>query len=48
MELRFLGGLEVDEVPETLKISAVTVRRDWKFAKAWLRRAISGEVRDES
>ena len=48
VELRFFGGLEVEEVAETLKISAVTVRRDWKFAKAWLLRAISGEVRDEA
>jgi RNA polymerase sigma factor (TIGR02999 family) len=47
VELRFFGGLEVDEVAEALKISGVTVRRDWKFAKAWLLRAISGEVRDE-
>ncbi len=43
VELRFFGGLEVDEVAETLKISAATVRRDWKFAKAWLLRAVSGE-----
>jgi RNA polymerase sigma-70 factor, ECF subfamily len=48
VELRFFGGLEVEEVAETLKISAVTVKRDWKFAKAWLLRSISGEVRDES
>ena len=48
VELRFFGGLEVDEVAEALKISAVTVRRDWKFAKAWLLRAVSGEVSDES
>jgi len=48
VELRFFGGLEVDEAAEALKISAVTVRRDWKFAKAWLLRAISGEVSDES
>ena len=48
VELRFFGGLEVNEVAEALKISAVTVRRDWKFAKAWLLRAISGEVRDAS
>ena len=46
VELRFFGGLEVEEVAETLKISGVTVRRDWKFAKAWLLRAISGEMRD--
>jgi RNA polymerase sigma factor (TIGR02999 family) len=48
VELRFFGGLEVEEVAETLKISGVTVRRDWKFAKAWLLRAISGEVSDAS
>ena len=48
VELRFFGGLEADEVAEALKISAVTVGRDWKFAKAWLLRAISGEERDES
>ena len=48
VELRFFGGLEVNEVAEALKISGVTVRRDWKFAKAWLLRAVSGEVRDES
>jgi RNA polymerase sigma-70 factor, ECF subfamily len=46
VELRFFGGLGAEEVAEALKISAVTVRRDWKFAKAWLLRAISGEVRD--
>jgi len=38
----------VDEVAEALRISAVTVKRDWKFAKAWLARAISGEASDES
>ena len=48
VELRFFGGLEVENIAEVLKISAVTVRRDWKFAKAWLLRAISGELRDES
>ena len=48
VELRFFGGLDVEEVAETLKISGITVRRDWKFAKAWLLRAICGEVRDGS
>lgn len=48
VELRFFGGLEVDEVAETLKVSSVTVKRDWKFAKAWLLRAVGGEVRDGS
>jgi RNA polymerase sigma factor (TIGR02999 family) len=48
VELRFFGGLEVDEVAETLKISAVTVKRDWRFAKAWLLRSVSGDMRDGS
>jgi RNA polymerase sigma-70 factor, ECF subfamily len=48
VELRFFGGLEVEEVAEALKISSVTVKRDWKFAKAWLLRVISGGVIDES
>lgn len=43
VELRFFGGLEVEEAAEALKISPVTVKRDWRFAKAWLRRAMSGE-----
>jgi RNA polymerase sigma-70 factor, ECF subfamily len=46
VELRFFGGLEVEEVAEALKISAVTVKRDWKFAKAWLLREMSGDARD--
>jgi RNA polymerase sigma-70 factor, ECF subfamily len=36
VELKYFGGLEQDEIAEVLKISAVTVRRDWTFAKAWL------------
>jgi RNA polymerase sigma factor (TIGR02999 family) len=46
VELRFFGGLEVEEAAEALKISAVTVKRDWRFAKAWLLRAMSGEKDD--
>ena len=38
VELRFFGGLSVDEVAEVLKVSTVTVMRDWAFAKAWLSR----------
>jgi len=37
VELKYFGGLEHDEIAEVLKISTVTVRRDWIFAKAWLR-----------
>jgi len=35
-ELRFFGGLEEKEVAEELGISEITVKRDWKFARAWL------------
>jgi RNA polymerase sigma-70 factor, ECF subfamily len=43
VELRFFGGLEVEETAEALKISTITVKRDWRFAKSWLLRAMSGE-----
>jgi len=36
VELKYFGGLNYDEMAEVLKISPVTVRRDWKFARAWL------------
>jgi RNA polymerase sigma factor (TIGR02999 family) len=36
VELKYFGGLTQDEIAEVLKISAVTVRRDWVFARAWL------------
>src|SRR5438094_9995721 len=36
VELKYFGGLNYDEMAEVLKISRVTVRRDWEFAKAWL------------
>jgi RNA polymerase sigma-70 factor (ECF subfamily) len=42
IELRFFGGLSVDESAAVLKVSVDTVMRDWKFAKAWLLR----ELRD--
>lgn len=41
VELRFFGGLNVDETAEVLKVSQQTVLRDWKFAKSWLLRALS-------
>jgi RNA polymerase sigma-70 factor (ECF subfamily) len=37
VELRFFGGLSVDEIASTLKISRATVKRDWATAKLWLR-----------
>jgi RNA polymerase sigma factor (TIGR02999 family) len=36
VELRYFGGLTENEIAEVLKVSAVTVRRDWVFAKTWL------------
>ena len=44
VELRFFGGMTIDETAESLKISPATVKRHWTLAKAWLRR----EVRDPS
>ena len=38
VELRFFGGLSVEEVAEVLHVSPQTVMRDWRLAKAWLRR----------
>ena len=40
VELRFFAGLTIEEIAEVLKVSPVTVRRDWSSAKAWLYRAI--------
>ena len=36
VELKYFGGLTYDEIAEVLKISQVTVRRDWEFARLWL------------
>jgi RNA polymerase sigma factor (TIGR02999 family) len=41
VELRFFGGLGVEETAEVLKVSVETVTRDWKLAKRWLRRELS-------
>ena len=36
VELKYFGGLKEDEIAEVLKVSSETVRREWRFAKAWL------------
>lgn len=36
VEMRFFGGLELDEIAAALEISLATVKRDWEFARAWL------------
>src|SRR5215831_7712672 len=40
VELRFFGGLSVEETAEVLQVSAVTVMRDWQLAKVWLSREL--------
>jgi RNA polymerase sigma-70 factor, ECF subfamily len=40
VELRYFGGLSVEETAEVLKVSAETVTRDWRMAKAWLLREL--------
>jgi RNA polymerase sigma-70 factor (ECF subfamily) len=46
VELRFFGGLSVEETAEVLKVSPVTVTRDWNTARAWLLREVGGGARD--
>jgi RNA polymerase sigma-70 factor, ECF subfamily len=41
VELRFFGGLTIEETAEVLGVSHTTVERDWNFAKAWLHRELS-------
>lgn len=43
VELRFFGGLSIEETAEILQVSSGTVMRDWTLAKAWLRREITGD-----
>ena len=43
VELRYFGGLSVEETAEVMGVSPETVKRDWKMAKAWLFAALSGE-----
>jgi RNA polymerase sigma factor (TIGR02999 family) len=43
IELRFFGGLSVEETAEVLQVSAQTVMRDWRLARAWLARELRGD-----
>jgi len=43
VELRFFGGLTVEETAEVLHVSADTIKRDWRLAKLWLMRELEGE-----
>jgi RNA polymerase sigma factor (TIGR02999 family) len=46
VEMRFFGGLSVEETAQVLKVSPVTVMRDWSTAKAWLYRELGGGTTD--
>jgi RNA polymerase sigma-70 factor (ECF subfamily) len=48
VELRFFGGLTVEETASVLKVSPDTVMRDWRLAKAWLQGAMRGEHADDA
>ncbi|MEP7002764.1 MAG: ECF-type sigma factor, partial [bacterium] len=41
VELRYFGGLNIDDTAETLGVSPATVKREWAIARAWLRRELS-------
>ena len=48
VELRFFGGLNIDETAEVMKISTRTVEREWQWAKAYLRREITRNDSDDT
>ena len=48
VELRFFGGLTVEETASVLKVSPDTVMRDWRLAKAWLQGEMRGEHADDA
>ena len=43
VELRYFGGLTIEETAEAMKISPATVKRDWSMARAWLRSEIGSD-----
>ena len=48
IELRFFGGLSEEETGEVLGVSARTVRREWRLARAWLQRELNGSEHDDA
>ena len=48
VELRFFGGLGVEETAAVLTVSPETVMRDWKLAKVWLARELKGVSRERT
>ena len=47
VEMRFFGGLSVEETAEALHVSVDTVMRDWRLSKVWLHRELSGQATDD-
>ncbi len=47
VELKFFGGLTIEEIAEVLQVSGATVEREWAFARAWLYEAIEGKGKEE-
>jgi RNA polymerase sigma-70 factor (ECF subfamily) len=48
VELRFFAGLTEPEIAEVLKVSQRTIQSDWRLARSWLLRALSGDQRDDA
>jgi RNA polymerase sigma-70 factor (ECF subfamily) len=46
VEMRFFGGLSVEETAEALRLSTITIKREWRSAKAWLYRELTGVMSD--
>lgn len=46
VEMRFFGGLSVEETAEVLRLSTITIKREWRSAKAWLYRELAGVTSD--
>ena len=46
VEMRFFGGLTLEETAEALQVSRDTVKRDWRMAKLWLLRELRGDKPD--
>jgi RNA polymerase sigma-70 factor, ECF subfamily len=48
VELRFFGGLNLDEIAEVIEVAPITVSREWAKARAWLNREVAGERRERT
>ncbi len=48
VELRYFGGLTIEETAEVLGVSPITVKRDWAMARAWLYRELTGSRTGEA